>query len=126
MYWASTLFFAITIYLTKFSVLSLYIRTLTHDWVQRTLRVLMVFVVLTCLTDICLVFTQCVPLEAVWNAGVDASYCHPYSTYYTIVGIQIATDFLIFLLPLPVIWGMRAAPRNQKLMLFTLFSFGFL
>lgn len=126
MFWASSLLFAITIYLTKFSIIFLYMRTLTHDWVQLTLRVLLVFVILTGLTDICLIFTQCIPLSAAWDSSVDPVYCHAFSTYYTIVGIQIATDFLIFLLPLPVIWGMRAAPRNQKLMLFTLFSFGFL
>lgn len=125
-YWASTVLFAITIYLTKFSIIFLYMRTLTHDWVQRTLRVLLVFVALTGLTDICLILTQCIPLTAAWDSSVTAVYCHPFNTYYIIVGIQIATDFLTFLLPLPVIWGMRAAPRNQKLMLFALFSFGFL
>lgn len=125
-FWVSNLLFAITIYLTKFSILFLYRRTLTHDWVQRTLRVLMALVILTCLTDICLIATQCVPLSAAWDDRVQATYCHPFNTYYIIFGIQIATDFLIFLLPLPVIWGMRAAPRNQKLMLVTLFSFGFL
>lgn len=86
----------------------------------------MAVVVLTCLTDICLVSTQCLPLNAFWDRSITATYCHSFSTYYIIVGIQIATDFLIFLLPLPVIWSMRSAPRNQKLMLFTLFSFGFL
>ncbi|CAN8095871.1 unnamed protein product [Discula destructiva] len=117
--------FALTIYLTKFSVLFLYMRTLTHDWVQYTLRVLTTVVVLTLLADICLIFTQCIPLTAVWDSTVHASYCHAFSGYYVIVGIQIAADFLIFLLPLPVIWGMRAAPKNQKMMLFVLFSFGF-
>ncbi|KAJ4388916.1 hypothetical protein N0V93_006378 [Gnomoniopsis smithogilvyi] len=124
-FWVSNLLFAITIYLTKFSILFLYQRTLTHDWVQRTLRVLMVVVLVICLTDICLICTQCVPLNATWNQSVNATSCHSFNTFYIIVGIQIATDFLIYLLPLPVIWGMRAAPRNQKLMLFTLFSFGF-
>lgn len=100
-------------------------RTLTHDWVQKTLKVLMVMVILTCMTGVGLVFTACIPLTAYWDSNVHAAYCHSTDAYYAILGIQLGTDFLIFLLPLPVIWSMRA-PRDQKLMLLMLFSFGFL
>lgn len=123
--WFATLWFAITIYLTKISILFLYMRTLTHHWVQRTLRVLMTMVILTCVTGIGLVLTACIPLTAYWDSNVQATYCHSTDAYYAILGIQLGTDFLIFLLPLPVIWSMRA-PRDQKLMLLMLFSFGFL
>lgn len=100
-------------------------RTLTHHWVQRTLRVLMAMVILTCLTGIGLVVTACIPLTAYWDSDIQAKYCHSTDAYYAILGIQLVTDLLIFLLPLPVIWSMRA-PRDQKLMLLMLFSFGFL
>lgn len=107
------------------SILFLYMRTLTHHWVQLTLRWLMTMVVLTCLTGIGLVLTACIPLTAYWDSSVQSRYCHSSDAYYAILGIQLGTDFLIFLLPLPVIWAMRA-PRDQKLMLLMLFSFGFL
>lgn len=107
------------------SILFLYMRTLTHHWVQRTLRVLMAMVILTCLTGIGLVVTACIPLTAYWDSDIQAKYCHSTDAYYAILGIQLVTDLLIFLLPLPVIWSMRA-PRDQKLMLLMLFSFGFL
>lgn len=85
----------------------------------------MAMVVLTGITGIGLIFTACIPLRAYWDTEVQASYCHSIHAYLAILGIQLGTDFLIFLLPLPVIWSMRA-PRDQKLLLLTLFSFGFL
>lgn len=100
-------------------------RTLTHAWVQKTLRFLMFMVVITFLTDFGLLSTACIPLTAYWDSSVHATYCHSANAYYAVLGIQLGTDFLTFLLPLPVIWSMRA-PRDQKLMLCMLFSFGFL
>lgn len=123
--WFANLWLTVTIYLTKISILFLYRRTLTHEWVQRILKVLMAFATLTFLAAMCIVFTACIPLYAVWDIHVHASYCLPISAYYAISGIQLGTDFLVFLLPLPVIWSMRA-PRDQRLMLCMLFSFGFL
>lgn len=110
---------------TKISILLLYMRTLTYDWIQKALRVLMTMVILTGITGVGLIFTACIPLRAYWDMNVKASYCHSVEAYLAILGIQLGTDFLIFLLPLPVIWSMRA-PRDQKLLLLTLFSFGFL
>lgn len=100
-------------------------RVLTHNWVQKTLRVLMAMAILTCLTGLALILTACIPLNAYWDQNVHAAYCHSFQAYYAILSIQLGTDFLIFLLPLPVIWTMKA-PRDQKLLLGTLFSFGFL
>ena len=39
--------------------------------------------------------------------------------------LHIITDFLIYLLPMPVIFCLRF-PRRQKVLLFVLFAFGFL
>lgn len=119
------LWFGITIMLTKISILCLYTRTLTHAWVQKTLRVLFAMVILTSLAGIGLTFTACIPLQAYWNRTIKNAYCHSMQAYYAILGIQLGTDFLTFLLPLPVIWSMRA-PKDQKIMLLVLFSFGFL
>lgn len=123
--WFALLWFALTVLATKLSILLLYMRTLTYDWVQRALWFLLTMVLLTGLTGIGLIFTACIPLQAYWDRMADATYCHTLQAYSAILGIQLGTDFLIFLLPLPVIWSMRA-PKDQKILLLTLFSFGFL
>ncbi|PSR76955.1 hypothetical protein BD289DRAFT_378294, partial [Coniella lustricola] len=118
-YWLGMLWFTTTVLFTKVSILFLYLRTLTHAWVQRTLRVLLAMVCLTSLTDYALMFTTCIPLQAYWDASIKAAYCHSMQAYYAILGIQLGTDFFTFLLPLPVIWSMRA-PKDQKIMLLVL------
>ncbi|KAF3771338.1 hypothetical protein M406DRAFT_31482, partial [Cryphonectria parasitica EP155] len=123
-YWFALLWFAITVFVTKVSILLLYMRTLTHTWVQKTLKYLMAMVVLTSITGLGLIFTSCIPLQAYWDASIKSAYCHSIQAYYAILGIQLGMDFFTFLLPLPVIWSMKA-PKDQRVMLLMLFSFGF-
>lgn len=85
----------------------------------------MVVVVLTSTINLVLDFTACIPLNAFWDGRVQATYCHSNEVYYGLTGVQIGTDFLIFLLPLPVVWSIRA-PKDQKIVLSIVFSFGFL
>ncbi|KAK7749659.1 hypothetical protein SLS53_000237 [Cytospora paraplurivora] len=122
--WFTALFFSLSICLTKVSILLLYLRSLTYEWTKISLWILMAVVVVTGLADIGIVATTCLPLHAFWDETTHAAYCHPREVYYAIAGLQIGTDFLIFLLPLPVVWSMRS-PRDQKAVLITVFSFGF-
>lgn len=85
----------------------------------------MVVVILTGTINLILDFTACIPLNAFWDGSVQATYCHSNEVYYGLTGVQIGTDFLIFLLPLPVVWSIRA-PKDQKIVLSIVFSFGFL
>lgn len=85
----------------------------------------MVVVILTGTINLILDFTACIPLNAFWDGSVQATYCHSNEVYYGLTGLQIGTDFLIFLLPLPVVWSIRA-PKDQKIVLSIMFSFGFL
>lgn len=85
----------------------------------------MVVVIITGTINLILDFTACIPLDAFWDGSVQATYCHSNEVYYGLTGVQIVTDFLIFLLPLPVVWSIRA-PKDQKIVLSIVFSFGFL
>ncbi|ROV93588.1 hypothetical protein VMCG_08070 [Cytospora schulzeri] len=122
--WVTVLCYTLTVCLTKVSVLLLYKRTLTYDWTRKAVWTFIVIVVLTSLLDIAVVSTACIPLNSFWDPDVEPKYCHSVKVYYAINGLQIGTDFLIYLLPLPVVWTLRA-PREQKMMLITVFSFGF-
>lgn len=103
----------------------LYLRTLTYDWTRKVLLGFMAIVIITGTINLILDFTACIPLNAFWDGNVQATYCHSNEVYYALTGLQIGTDFLIFLLPLPVVWSIRA-PKDQKIVLTIVFSFGFL
>lgn len=122
--WFTIIFYTCSLSLSKVSVVLLYLRTLTYDWTRKVLLGFMAIVIITGIINLILDFTACIPLNAFWDGSVQATYCHSDTIYYALIGLQIATDFLIFLLPLPVVWSIRA-PKDQKIMLTIVFSFGF-
>ncbi|KAG8156309.1 hypothetical protein KVR01_013844 [Diaporthe batatas] len=101
--WFTIVFYTCSLNLSKISVVLLYLRTLTYDWTRKVLLGFMVIVTVTGTINLILDFTACIPLKAFWDPSVQATYCHSNEVYYSLVGLQIGTDFLIFLLPLPVV-----------------------
>lgn len=71
------------------------------------------------------VVTFCVPLQAFWDFSIKGAYCHPKSVFWANTYMHIIVDFLIYLLPMPIILRVQF-PRRQKVLLFVLFAFGFL
>jgi hypothetical protein len=117
--------YAFSLAFVKVSILCLYLRAFNYDYVRRAAKVLLVVVVITHLWIILSLFTVCVPLEAFWDhAKRPGAYCHPYSVYWSHSGINIATDFLIFALPLTVLHKVHA-PRGQKIALYFVFLLAF-
>jgi hypothetical protein len=72
-----------------------------------------------------MVFTACIPLHAFWDFTVAGAYCHAKSIWWANTYLHVITDFMIYLLPMPVILRLRF-PTRQKVLLFVLFAFGFL
>jgi hypothetical protein len=71
------------------------------------------------------IFTGCVPLAGLWDVETHmTAYCHPPSVYWSHSGINIGTDFLIFLLPLAVLRKLNV-PRRQKIALYCVFLVAF-
>lgn len=108
----------------KVSIMMLYLRIWTAPWVRRAAWALLVMVLLYFAFDLAIVFTNCIPLQASWDF-VTPGYCHPKSYWWAITSLNIVFDFMIFALPIPIIFTMTCA-RGQKILLYLLFSFGFL
>jgi hypothetical protein len=110
----------------KVSILCLYLRALRYDYVHTAAKILLATVIITHLWIIISIFTVCVPLDAFWNlAKKKDAYCHKFAVYWSHAGINIVTDFLIFILPLTVLRKMRIPPK-QKMALGGVFVLAFL
>lgn len=110
------------------SVLLLYTRIWTFPSVRRAVRWLFVVVLAYNTFVLATMVTACIPLRAFWDFEArqqPGSYCHPVAVWWANVYMHIITDFLIYLLPMPVIFRVRF-PTRQKVLLFILFAFGFL
>jgi hypothetical protein len=71
-------------------------------------------------------FFFCNPVRDFWSVSskVRADHCLPSGgVWFTNAGIQIATDLVILILPMPLIWRLQM-PRRQKYGVFTVFGLG--
>lgn len=123
----TNIFYSVSITLTKISILLLYIRVLTYDLARLLAKILLAVVIVSHAWIIVSILTTCVPLQASWRWDpIDPPvYCHPPPVFWGNVCLHLATDFLIFLLPLPIISSMRL-PRRQKTGLYFVFCLAFL
>ncbi len=71
------------------------------------------------------IFSACTPLEAFWDTTIMPAVCHPMAFWLSNQYLFITTDFLIFLLPIPVVWALKVR-MGQKMLLVFLFTMGFL
>ncbi len=113
--------------LAKTSILLLYLRVLSaYRPVLLAARVVLVIVILSHAYILATLLTACIPLDAFWDpfsfiaaqqpgsdGGTRAPYCHPRSVYWSHAGLNIVTDFMVFVLPLTVLGKIRA-PRREK------------
>jgi len=107
------------------SILLLYIRIWTFPWVRRAARWLLALVVVYNVCAMVVVATACVPLHAFWDLELQQhSYCHVKAVWWVNTYLHVITDFLIYLVPMPIIIQVRF-PRRQKVLLFVLFALGF-
>jgi len=110
---------------TKLSILCLYIRILTYDHARFAAKILLAIVLVSHVYILATLATACVPLDAFWDFSKrETSYCHPQSIYWSHAGLNIVTDFLIFLLPLSIIHKIRS-PKPQKIALCVIFVLAF-
>lgn len=110
---------------TKLSILSLYLRILPHERIRTATHTLIAVVLLSHLYIIANLLASCVPLHAFWTFSIrKTSYCHSKEIYWSNYILHVATDFLIFLIPLPVIFKLKIPPR-QKIPLAAVFLAAF-
>lgn len=93
------MFYGLSLLFTKLSILFLFLRVLTFEWIRWAVRVVLAVVVLSSIFIVGVVFTACVPLQAFWDRSRTPAYCHPISVWWAVTGILIATDVAIYLLP---------------------------
>ncbi|KAF9870967.1 lysophospholipase a [Colletotrichum karsti] len=107
----------------KVSFLLQYRRVFVAKNVQRICFWAMIFVVLWACAQATLLGTSCLPISIIVPST--ASFClNTLPIWYFSSGMSMATDIMIFCIPLPSVLKLRL-PTRQKAMLFGVFSLGF-
>lgn len=67
-----------------------------------------------------LVIFQCWPVRAIWDKTITDAKCLPVSTAigFTGAGLSIVEDFIILLLPLPLVWKLQMGTKKKAGVMF--------
>ena len=121
--WYSFFFYALSLGLTKTSIVLLYRRILPHGPPRTANYILLVFVIACNLFAVIITLVTCVPLRAAWDKRVDGR-CLGIVIHLSNSILNIVTDFVIFGLPLPSIARLRMHWK-RKVGLLLVFALGF-
>jgi len=123
--WYALLFYSLTLCFTKVSILLLYLHIFAFRWLRWCTQVMLGVVAITSIWNLVSTLTACIPLRAYWDMRVPATFCHVQNVWWANLGMLMVTDFLIFLLPIPVVWSLKL-PKRQKYILVAIFGLAFL
>ncbi len=118
------MFYNLSLCFSKLSILLLYLRVLTLDYVRKVTWVAIGIVGTYNIWAMGMYFTMCIPIARMWDASIPG-YCHPWSVWWALTYLHISTDFLIFIIPIPVVVTMTI-PMRQKVGLLAVFTLGLL
>jgi hypothetical protein len=108
---------------TKVSICLLYLRVLRFRHARYAVwAILFTVVVSNGIWTLYTVLTACQPLSALWLFD-PAAWCRPQVDWFVNTGLHIGTDVLMYILPLPVVVGLRVGLR-QKLALYAVLALG--
>jgi hypothetical protein len=110
----------------KWSILLFYQRLFgTRRWLKICVYVAMVVIFLWMVSVVLETFLLCQPLEYNWNTAIEGS-CGDRNAVYVVAGAtNMATDFMVLLIPVPTIWNLKM-PTFQRFGLMATFSLGIL
>lgn len=121
---AATILYCLSILFIKISILLLYLR-ISPDTKFRTVVYLVIVVVVG--YSLGSAFTNllaCTPIEKSWDVSITTGSCiNGPIFYFANAGLNIGTDFVMLILPIPMLWNLRM-PRMQKAGLIGVFMAG--
>jgi hypothetical protein len=123
--WISFVFYALSLGLTKVSILLLYVSIFYHSWVRPASYVIFGILILSHIWAFYTIFSACVPIEAFWDMTIQGAVCQPQAYFLANQYLSIAIDLIMFFLPIPVVYGLKIRWKQKCLLLF-LFTLGFL
>lgn len=113
-----------TINLVKCCILLLYLRLffIVH-WFRYSCWALLTVVAMYCVASILVTIFQCRPMIRAFDKSTPGTCIDTAKFWFANAGFSIATDIIIILLPVPLIWRL-GAPLAQKFALMGVFAIG--
>lgn len=111
--------------MTKASILLLYLRIFLQKPFRFACWVMVAIVTAYGIASTMASIFQCTPIPRAWNKSISGTCISITTNWYANAGYSIATDVIILLLPMPIIYHLQMH-RNQKVALMLVFALGVL
>ena len=122
--YANIVVYNLAMNIIKVSFLLQYRRLFHGDWTQRICFWLIIYVIIWAVVQDLILGMACLPLSIIIPST--ASWCLPtLPIWFFSSGMSIATDLIIFCIPLPTVLSLHI-PKKQKILIFGIFCLGFL
>ena len=106
--------YAITVMLIKVSILLFLLRLFPVASFRPLAYIIMFVVVGNYVPTAIISIVSCNPPSKTWDVSVTEGSCIDKAAFYVASGaINVVTDILIFVLPLPTIWTLQVPPRQR-------------
>ncbi|KAI9852612.1 MAG: hypothetical protein M1838_000060 [Thelocarpon superellum] len=115
--------YCFTYSLIKISILLLYHRLFVLPWFRLCTKICLGFVICFIVGGTAASIFTCNPIDGFWKMYVPATCIDALAVYYATSSINLVTDLIILVLPMPVIWSLKV-PRRQKYVLCAIFVLG--
>jgi hypothetical protein len=121
---ASSVIYVPTLGFAKFSLLLLYRRLAPQKWFHITIYSVMVVVVGYSIAILFALIFACSPIQKNWDAEITSGSCVNRTVIYVMTAVvNIGTDTMILLLPVPVVLKLKM-PLIQKVGVICMFGVG--
>ncbi|KAK8068670.1 hypothetical protein PG994_005286 [Apiospora phragmitis] len=122
-FYVSIILYNVGLCLIKVSILLQYRRIFTQKLTQWMAGGLLAFMLAWTVTLSVLLPLVCYPVDKFWEPARPGSCVDQLAVWYVMAGVNIVTDFAIFIIPLPVI-KLLQLPTKQKMLLVVVFGLG--
>ncbi|KAI8669984.1 hypothetical protein NCS56_00802200 [Fusarium sp. Ph1] len=123
-FYVAVVLYSASLLFIKLTFLLHYYRLLAIQGMKKVYQAAIAIVGSWALSQVLLGIFVCQPIHGFWDKTVDAKCIPNQPQWYINAAGNIATDVMVFLLPVPVIRSLRL-PRTQKFILAGIFSLGF-
>ncbi|EFQ87835.1 hypothetical protein PTT_16487 [Pyrenophora teres f. teres 0-1] len=116
--------YAFAIASTKLSIIASYLRLFPDRQFRIWMYILSFLIVGLWITGVFVTIFQCTPVRGAWDFTIQGRRCVNYVTYlYASSAVNVATDIVLCLLPLPHLWRLQL-PLRERVVLCVLLAGG--
>lgn len=124
-FYSSIVVYNVAVCLTKISIVLQYRRIFIQTFLRHITLGFLILLSAWGITLSVMLPLVCTPVESFWNRAVPGRCMNFKTVWYVMAGVNVATDFALFIMPIPVVSSLQL-PRRQKLMLLAIFGLGVL